>query len=233
MANQPIYHHEQRDYTVGTRQKASVLQKTYALLGVSFLPAAGGALLAMQTGWSIFHLVPNRWLSLIAFFGIFYGLNFIIEKNRYNMLGAALLMVLTGFLGFTLGPILNFAIAQQNGAHLVGIAALMTAAVFLVMSAMAKASFINTSKLGNFLMIGVVIAVVAMVANFFLQLPALLLTVSALFVLISSLMITWQVRTVIDGGEDSYISAALTLFVSIYNLFTSLLNILLAFSGND
>ena len=109
----------------------------------------------------------------------------------------------------------------------------MTAGVFFTMSAMARSTNVNMNSLGRFLTVGAVVLMIAMIANFFLQIPALSLAVSAAFVLFSSLMIMWQVRTVIDGGEDSHISAALTIFISIYNIFSSLLRILLAFSGDD
>mgnify|MGYP000903710987 FL=1 len=109
----------------------------------------------------------------------------------------------------------------------------MTAGVFFTMSAMARRTNVNMNSLGRFLTVGAVVLMIAMIANFFLQIPALSLAVSAAFVLFSSLMIMWQVRTVIDGGEDSHISAALTIFISIYNIFSSLLRILLAFSGDD
>lgn len=224
------------DYTeagTGLAAKNTVLRKTYGLLGLSFIPAAAGAFTAMSTGLSIYSFVGNRWIALAVFFGFFYLMSFLIEKNRYSNVGAALLMVLTFGLGFTLGPILNYSLSLSNGIELVGIAAVMTAAVFLTMAAMAKTSAIQTSSLARFVTIGFVVAVIAMVAGFFLQLPALALTVSALFVLVSSALIMLQVRLVIEGGEDSHISAALTLFVSIYNIFSSLLNILLSFAGED
>ncbi|QMT39716.1 Bax inhibitor-1 family protein [Neisseria shayeganii] len=224
------------DYTEAGRSVSAqntVLRKTYGLLGLSFIPAAAGAFTAMSTGLSIYSFVGNRWIALAVFFAFFYGMSFLIEKNRYSNVGAALLMVLTFGLGFTLGPILNYSLALSNGIELVGIAAVMTAAVFLTMAALAKTSAIQTSSLARFVTIGFVVAVIAMVAGFFVQVPALALTVSALFVLVSSALIMLQVRMVIEGGEDSHISAALTLFVAIYNIFSSLLNILLSFAGED
>ncbi|EGY52913.1 Bax inhibitor-1 family protein [Neisseria shayeganii] len=224
------------DYTEAGRSVSAqntVLRKTYGLLGLSFIPAAAGAFTAMSTGLSIYSFVGNRWIALAVFFAFFYGMSFLIEKNRYSNVGAALLMVLTFGLGFTLGPILNYSLALSNGIELVGIAAVMTAAVFLTMAALAKTSAIQTSSLARFVTIGFVVAIIAMVAGFFVQVPALALTVSALFVLVSSALIMLQVRMVIEGGEDSHISAALTLFVAIYNIFSSLLNILLSFAGED
>ena len=158
---------------------------------------------------------------------------FLIEKNRYSNVGAALLMVLTFGLGFSLGPILNYSLALSNGIELIGIAAVMTAAVFLSMAAMAKSPTFQTKSIARFVTVGFVVAFIAMIANLFLSIPALSLTVSALFVIVSSVLIMWQVRVIIEGGEDSHISAALTLFVAIYNIFTGLLRLLLAFAGED
>ncbi|MBH5330313.1 Bax inhibitor-1 family protein [Eikenella sp. S3360] len=224
------------DYTDVGRSAVSqntVLRKTYGLLGLSFLPAAAGAFLAMSTGLSLFSFTGNRWIAIGIFFAFFYGMSFLIEKNRYSNVGAALLMVLTFGLGFTLGPILNYSLALSNGIELVGIAAVMTAAVFLSMAAMAKSATFETNSIARFVSVGFVVAMIAMVASFFLNIPALSLAVSGLFVMVSSVLIMWQVRVLIEGGEDSHISAALTLFVAIYNIFTGLLRLLLAFAGEE
>ena len=224
------------DYTdVGGSVSAQsiILRKTYGLLGLSFLPAAAGAFVALATGLSLFSFSGNYWVGVGIFFAFFYGMCFLIEKNRYSNVGAALLMVLTFGLGFTLGPILNYSLALSNGIELIGIAAVMTAAVFLSMAAMAKSSTFQTNSIARFVTVGFVVAFIAMIANLFLSIPALSLTVSALFVIVSSVLIMWQVRVIIEGGEDSHISAALTLFVAIYNIFTGLLRLLLAFAGED
>ncbi len=142
-------------------------------------------------------------------------------------------MVFTFGIGVLISPVLQYALNIADGAKIVGIAAAMTAAVFLTMSVLARRSRLNMNELARFLTVGAVILMVAMVANLFLSIPALALTISAGFVLFSSLMIMWQVRTVIDGGEDSHISAALTIFISLYNIFSSLLHILLSLNGDD
>lgn len=210
-----------------------VLQKTYNLLALSFLPCAAGAFVGFAAFKTIFSL--NMWVLFGLFMVFFYGMNFAIEKNRYNNTGVTLLMVFTFGMGVMLTPLLMRAIGYSNGASLVGIAAIMTAAVFFTMSALARnpKANINTNSLGKFLAVGAVILMVAVIANVFLKLPVLSLTISGVFVFFSSLMILWQVRTVVEGGEDSHISAALSIFVSIYNLFSSLLQLLLAFAGND
>ncbi len=222
------------DYTqLGHRTTAQdvVLRKTYGLLGLAFLPCIAGAFLGSQFNFAF--MAGNFWISIIAFFAFFYGMCFAIEKNRYSNVGVALLMVFTFGLGFMLGPILQYSASFANGGKLVALAAAMTAGVFLVMAAVAKRTNIDMNALGRFLMVGGVVLMVGVVANLFLQLPVLSLTIAAGFVVFSSLMIMWQIRTVIDGGEDSHISAALTIFISVYNLFSSLLRILLALAGED
>ncbi|QEY23696.1 Bax inhibitor-1/YccA family protein [Neisseria animalis] len=222
------------DYTqTGAVQQNEVLRKTYNLLALSFLPAVAGAYISGQSGFNIMAALGGGWMGIIAVFAFFYGMCFMIERNRYSNTGVALLMVFTFGMGVMISPLLQYALSISNGAQIVGIAAAMTAAVFFTMAAMARRTNINMSSLGRFLTVGVVILMMAVVANLFLNIPALSLTISAGFVLFSSLLIMFQVRQVIDGGEDSHISAALTIFISIYNIFSSLLNILLAFNNDD
>ena len=222
------------DYTSqGSVAKNTVLQKTYRLLGLSFIPAIAGAFFSAKTGFNIFAIFGSYYVALAAFFGFFYGMTFLIEKNRYSNVGATLLMVFTFGMGVLLSPLLQYALNFSNGTQIVGIASVMTAAVFFTMAAMARRTTMNMNSLGRFLTVGAVVLMIAVVANFALQIPALSLTISAGFVLFSSLMIMWQVRTVIDGGEDSHISAALTIFISLYNIFSSLLHLLTALAGDD
>lgn len=225
--------HDVYDYTAHTVSKNTVLQKTYRLLGLSFIPAVVGAAFAAGMDFNFYAVFGSRWISLIAFLVFFYGMTYLIEKNRYSNTGVTLLMVFTFGMGVLATPMLQYALNIANGAKIVGIAAAMTAAVFLTMSVLARRSRLNMNELARFLTVGAVILMVAMVANLFLSIPALALTISAGFVLFSSLMIMWQVRTVIDGGEDSHISAALTIFISLYNIFSSLLHILLSLNGDD
>ncbi|WP_165010926.1 Bax inhibitor-1 family protein [Neisseria yangbaofengii] len=214
-------------------QKNTVLQKTYRLLGLSFIPAMAGAFVSSKTGFSIYSLLGSGWMATIAFFAFFYAMVFMIEKNRYSNTGVTLLMVLTFGMGVLISPLLQYVLGMSNGAQIVGIAAAMTAAVFFTMSATARRSNINMSSLGRFLTVGAVILMIAVVANLFMQVPSLSLTISAGFVLFSSLLIMFKVRQVIDGGEDSHISAALTIFISLYNIFSSLLHLLSALGSDD
>ncbi|UOO82335.1 Bax inhibitor-1 family protein [Uruburuella testudinis] len=225
------------DYTQpagsGAVQKNTVLSKTYGLLGLSFIPCAAGAFLSSQTGINFYSMFGNRWMAFGALLVFFYGMCFLIEKNRYSNVGAALLMVFTFGMGVLISPLLQYSMSISNGPQLVGIAAAMTAAVFFTMAAVARRTKADMNALGRFLMVGVVVLMVGVVANMFLQIPVLSLTISAGFVIFSSLLIMWQIRNVIDGGENSHISAALTLFISIYNIFSSLLHILLSLAGDD
>ncbi|HFC6731379.1 TPA: Bax inhibitor-1 family protein [Neisseria meningitidis] len=225
--------HDVYDYTAHTVSKNTVLQKTYRLLGFSFIPASAGAALAANAGFNFYAAFGSRWIGFAVVLAFFYGMIHFIEKNRYSNTGVTLLMIFTFGMGVLIGPVLQYALHIADGTKIVGIAAAMTAAVFLTMSALARRTRLDMNALGRFLTVGAVILMVAVVANLFLGIPALALTISAGFVLFSSLMIMWQVRTVIDGGEDSHISAALTLFISLYNIFSSLLNILLSLNGED
>ena len=222
------------DYTAtGQVAKNTVLQKTYRLLGLSFIPTVAGAYFSGQFGLNLFSLFGQGWMGLVAVLVFFYGMTFLIEKNRYSNVGATLLMIFTFGMGLAISPMLQYALAINNGAQIVGTAAAMTAGVFFTMSAMARRTTMNMNKLGSFLGAGAIVLMIAVVANIFLNIPALSLTIAAGFVVFSSLMIMWQVRAVIDGGEDSHISAALTIFISIYNIFSSLLRILISISGDD
>lgn len=232
----PDNHGNLQDFTrIGSPAAAreeTVLRKTYTLLAVSFLPCIAGAALGMQ--FNPFAFLPNIWLAVIILFAFFYGMCFAIEKNRYSNTGIALLMVFTFGMGVMLSPLLQVAFKGfANGGKLVVLAAAMTAAVFFAMAFFARRTKADMNALGRFLTVGAVVLMVGVVANLFLQVSALSLTLSAGFVIFSSLLIMWQIRTVIDGGEDSYISAALTIFVSLYNIFSSILRLLLAFAGEE
>lgn len=208
-----------------------LLQKTYGLLAWSFVPCAIGAFSGMI--FNPFAAIGNSWIAIGIMFAFFYGMCFAIEKNRYNKTGIVLLMIFTFGMGIMLSPLLQYSTMFSNGSALVGTAALMTAGIFFAMAVGARKLNFNTNALGKFLGIGAIVLMIGIVANLFFQLSVVSLTLSGAFVIFSSLVIMWQIRMVIEGGEDSYISAALTIFISIYNLFSSLLRLLLAFAGED
>lgn len=226
--NEPVQHYS-NDAQLAHQEV--LLQKTYSLLAWSFLPAVVGALVSMV--FNPLAMVSNYWVAVGAMFAFFYGMCFAIEKNRYSQTGVVLLMVFTFGMGVFLGPLLSVAQMFSNGGQLIAVAAAMTAGVFFTMAALARRANINTNALGRFLAVGGVVLMIGVVANLFLQMPVVSLTISGVFVVFSSLVIMWQVRTVLEGGEDSHISAALTIFISIYNIFSSLLRLLLAFAGED
>ncbi len=212
-------------------KRNEVLRNTYLLLALSLIPTAIGALIGINM--SFMFLAQSPILGSILLIGGMYFMMFMVEKNKYSFAGIAWLMAFTFIMGLLLGPLLQFALRIPNGASLILLAAVLTSAVFFIMSAIAFTVKRELNGIGNFLAIGAVVLFIAMIANIFLHMPALYLAVCGAFVIFSSLMILWQVNQLVRGGETNYISATLTLYISIYNLFTSLLQIILALSGND
>lgn len=209
----------------------SVLSKAYLVLAVSFIPCAFGALAGAVI--NPMALLGGGWMGIILFFAFFYGMVFLIEKNRYNKIGIGLLQVFTFAMGMMIGPVLGMLLGSAAGTQIVFSAAIMTVAVFAAMTFAAHKSKADTAAMGRFLLVGAVVLMTAVIANLFFKIPAVSLAISAVFVVFSSLMIMWQTKAVIEGGETSYISAALTIFISLYNIFSSLLRLLMAFTGND
>lgn len=221
-----------RSTTVISRPESSilatnkVLRNTYLLLSMTLLFSAATAGLAMTL-----NLAPFGMLS--TFIG-FYGLLFLTTKYSNSALGLLFVFALTGFIGLTLGPILSFYLhAFANGHELVIMALGGTGAIFLGLSAYALTSRKDFSYLGGFLMVGVLVAFLAGIGAIVFAIPALSLAVSAMFILLMSGMILLQTSQIINGGERNYILATISLYVSIYNLFLSLLQILGVFNGRD
>jgi modulator of FtsH protease len=212
-----------------SRQK--VLRNTYALLGLSMIPTVIGALIGVNMNFMF--LLRSPIMGMLLMLGVIYGLMFAIERNRYSPVGAYLMFAFTFMMGLLLGPLLQFALRLHNGGGLVMIAGGATSLIFLIMATIGATTKRDMSGLGSFLGVGAIVLMIAVVANIFLQLPVMQLVIAAAFALFSSLLIMFQVKQVVDGGETSYISAALTIYVSIYNLFTSLLQLLIALSGNN
>lgn len=207
-------------------QTNSVLRNTYWLLALTlgFCGLTAYAATALN--------VPR--ISPILTIVVYIGLLFAIERFKTSGLGIALVFALTGFMGLTLGTIVQaYVSAIPNGHEIVALAMGGTAVIFFGLSAYALMSGINFGFMGGALVAGLLIAFVAAVGNLWLQIPALSLTVAAMFMLLSSGMILWKTSEIIHGGEDNYVSATVTLFVSIYNIFLSLLQILGIFGGDD
>jgi modulator of FtsH protease len=194
---------------------AKVLRNTYLLLSVTLAFSAVMAGVAMAINAPYFGL----WTLLPYFICLW-----MVEKNKNNGSGIAWVFALTGWMGFTLGPILSMFLAVK-GAEPIVMALGSTALIFFASSAYVLTTKKNLNFMTGFLMTGMLVAFVAAIANYFLQIPALSLTVSAVFAFLSSAIIMWQTSAIIHGGERNYISATVTLFVMIYNLFVSLLQI--------
>ena len=202
-----------------------VIRNTYILLSMTLLFSA------LTAAASMVLQLPHPGL-LITFAGYF-GLLFLTTRFRDSGLGLVFVFALTGFMGYTLGPILNAYLSLPNGHQLVMTALGATGVIFLSLSGYALTSRKDFSFMGAFLMVGILVAFLAGIAAVFFTLPGLSLAVSAMFVLLMSGLILYQTSQIIHGGETNYIMATVTLYVSIYNLFLSLLQLLGAFSGED
>jgi modulator of FtsH protease len=201
-----------------------VLRNTYLLLAVTMIPTILGAAVGANIDLSFMRSSPV--LSFFAVLAIFYGWVFMIEKNRNSAAGVWLLLGFTFFLGLLLGPLLQRVLGLSNGVSLVMMAAGGTAAIFAVMAGIASTTKRDLSGLGNFLAVGGIVIMLAVVANVFFQSPVLMLVLMGAFLIFSSLVILWQVNNIVRGGETNYISATLSLYIAVYNLFSTLLQLL-------
>ena len=216
--------------TTMTRSEASVLstnkviRNTYMLLSLTLAFSAVTPRLSMGLGLP--H--PGILITLVGYFGLL----FLTTKFRNSGLGVLFVFALTGFMGLTLGPVVSKYLALPNGSQIVMQAMAGTAAIFLGLSAYALTTRKDFSFMGGFLFVGVLVAFLAGLGAIFFSIPALSLTVSAAFVLLMSGLILYETSNIIHGGETNYVMATVSLFVSIFNLFTSLLH-LLGFASND
>ena len=201
---------------VGTAESVKVLKNTYLLLGATLLFSALTAGAGMVFG------MPYIGLWMLAPYVICLWM---VEKNKNNASGIAWVFALTGWLGLTLAPILS-AFVAAGMSDLIVLSLAGTAAIFFAASGYVLTSKKNLSFMTGFLMTGLLVAFIAGIANVFLNIPGLGLAVSSMFMLLSTGLIMWQTSEIIHGGETNYISATVTLYVSIYNLFVSLLSIL-------
>jgi modulator of FtsH protease len=195
-----------------------VIRNTYMLLSMTLVFAA------VVAGISVALRLPHPGiiLTLVGFFGLLFG----ITKMRNSAMAIPLVFVLTGFMGYTLGPVINRYLGMPNGGEIVMQAMGATAVIFISLSAYALTTKKDFSFMGGFLMVGILVAFVASLAAIFLEIPALSLAISAAFVLLMSGLILYETSNIIHGGETNYVMATVSLFVSIFNLFTSLLHLL-------
>ncbi len=202
-----------------------VLRNTYALLSMTLLFSAATAGIAM-----VLNLPPfNPILTMVGYFGLLFA----TAKTANRGLGLLFVFLLTGFMGLTLGPILNLYLATANGSQLVMTALGGTGVIFLALSGYALTSRKDFSFMGGFLMVGILVAFLGGIGAMIFSIPMLSLAVSGMFVLLMSGLILYETSNIIHGGETNYIMATVTLYVSIYNLFLSLLHLLTAFGGDE
>jgi len=207
-----------------TAETNKVLRNTYQLLSMTVLFSAFTAWLSMDAGIHI-----NIFVTLIGYFGLL----FLTEKFKNSSLGILFVFMLTGFMGVTIGPILNMYLQNfSNGAELIMTALGGTGVIFFSLSAYVMSTKKDFSFLGGFLVVGALVGFLASIGAMVFNIPALSLGVSAMFVLISSGFILYETSQIINGGERNYISATVSLYVSLFNLFMSLLRLLAAFSGS-
>lgn len=209
-----------------------VLRNTYILLAISMIPTVLGAWLGLKTGiTNVMSTSPG--MSAILFLAGAFGMMFLIERNKNSSVGVALLLAFTFFMGIMLSRLLGFVLGMGNGSQLIMLAFGGTGAVFAGMASIASTTKRDFSGMQKFLFIGVIILIVASLANIFLQLPALMLTVSVMAIAIFSAFLLVDLQRIMNGGETNYISATLAVYLSLYNIFSNLLMLLGIFGGNN
>jgi len=219
--NQPISRSEESILATN-----SVLKNTYILLAMTLIFSAGTAALSMSM--NLPH--PGMIITLVGYFGLLW----LTTKFRNSGLGILCVFGLTGFMGMTLGPILNMYLnAYSNGHELIMTSLGGTGVIFLGLSGYALTTKKDFSFISGFLMVGILVAFLAGIGAMVFNIPALSLGVSAMFIMLMSGMILYQTSAIIHGGETNYIMATVTLYISLFNLFTSLLHILGAINGRD
>ena len=202
-----------------------VLRNTYALLSMTLIFSAVTATMAISS-----NAAPINWIIQLV---VLFGTLFALHKFKNSVWSIPLVFFFTGFLGYTAGPIVNFYLGMANGGDIVTTALAMTGITFLGLSAYAISSRKDFSFMGGFLMIGLILVVIASVANIFFAIPALSLAISAVGVLVFSGFILYDTSRMVNGGETNYVMMTVSLYLNIYNLFLMLLHLTGAFSGDD
>ncbi|HQN64328.1 MAG TPA: Bax inhibitor-1 family protein [Methylophilus sp.] len=208
-----------------------VLRNTYAMLGLTMIPTVIGAMVGINMNFA--WMASSPILAFIAMFAGVYGMSWLVAKNSQNSAGVWLLFGFTFLLGLLLGPLLQHALHLSNGAQLIGLAAGGTAASFLTLSAIASSTNRDFTNMGKFLTIGMVLVILAIVANLFLHIPAMSLAISAVVVLLMAGFILYEISQIVRGGQTNYIMATMSIYISLHNMFTNLLSLLMSFMGND
>ncbi len=214
--------------TLGLEQN-KVLRNTYTMLALTMIPTLLGALVGSSTDFSFMAQSPI--ISSLVMFAVMMGMLFAVSALRNSAWGIVMLLGFTLVAGVFLGPILQHALHLRNGGQLIGMAAGGTGLIFFSLATLATVTKKDFSFMSKFLFIGLILLVVASLANLFFAIPALSLTLSAIAVLIFSAYILYDISQIIHGGETNYIMATMTLYLDIYNIFVNLLSLLMAFGG--
>ena len=228
-----------QDLTFGRNPAASqeialrqnrVLRNTYALLALSMVPTVAGALAGILFKFSFFAGSPV--IGFVVFLAIAWGFMYGIARTKDSGWGVLLLLAFTFFMGLMLSGLLRVALGFSNGGTLIAMAAGGTGAIFFSLAGIASTTKRDFSNLGKFLFAGAILILVAALANAFLQIPALHLAIAAIAVVVFSAYILYDINRIVHGGEDNYIVATLSVYLDIYNVFVSLLQVLMAFTGD-
>ena len=201
-----------------------VLRNTYMLLSLTLLFSAGTATFAVLTNAPYLGL-----FTLVIFIGLF----FLVNAVRNTIWALPAVFLLTGFMGYTLGPLLTAVLSMSNGGEIIATALGGTGAIFLALSGYVLVTRKDFTFMGGFLMVGMLVIILFALGNFFFQIPALSLAISAAVILIMSGFILYDTSRIIHGGETNYVMATVGLYISIYNIFANLLMILGIFGGDD
>ncbi len=215
---------------IAASSRNRVLRNTYALLAISMLPTIIGAFIGVKLGFSFFAGSPM--LGFMLFMAVAFGFFFAIEKFKNSSVGVLLLLGFTFFMGLMLSRSLQYTLGFSNGASLIALAAGGTGVIFFAMAGLATVTKRDLSGMGKFLFVGMIVALIAGVANIFLQLPALSIAMAVACLGIFSAYILYDVNRIVTGGETNYVTATLAIYLDIYNVFVSLLQLLGIFGGD-
>lgn len=215
---------------IASPDQQRVLRNTYALLALSMAPTVVGALIGIQLKFSF--LAGSPFVAFLLFLGVAWAFMWGIERTKNSGMGVALLLGFTFFMGLMLSRLLQLALGFANGGTLIAMAAGGTGAIFVVLAGVASTTKRDFSNMGKILFAGVILLLLAIVANIFLQIPALALSISAIAVIIFSAYILHDISRIVHAGEENYITATLTVYLDVYNVFAGLLQLLMAFTGD-
>lgn len=224
------YQHYSTGQANGAVVQNRVLRNTYTLLAISMIPTVLGAWLALKL--NLFATMSPMMSTIVFLVGAF-GLMFMVEKNRHSAAGVGFLLLFTFFMGLMLSRLLAVVLHMSNGADIITMAFGGTAVIFAAMATIASTTKRDFSFLGKALFMGLIVVILASLADIFFAMPALTLAISVAASVIFSLFILFDVQRIVNGGETNYISATLALYLDIYNLFTSLLQIFGILGSDD